>query len=193
MIARGGDRAHDVEVVGRRHEDAGDDLLAVRRTARPVRRPSAESQLTMAPSPSSPASRSMRGRSAATRMGGRLLGHEAEPEALHLEGVVALGDLLAGERATEEAHGVARAPERVHERDAVPALDDRGRRRADAEREAPGRGVGHRRRRLREQRGTAGEGGHDRDAAAQRRRPRRRQRQRGEAVGTVGLAPTTRR
>ena len=56
---------------------------------------SAESQLMMAPSASSPASRSMPGRRAATRMVRLHLGHEAEPEALDLEGVVALGDLLA--------------------------------------------------------------------------------------------------
>ena len=67
----------------------------------------------MAPSPSSPASAACRAATRRRGLVGGCLGHEAEPEALHLEGVVALGHLLAGERGAEEAQHVARAPERV--------------------------------------------------------------------------------
>ena len=98
---------------------------------------SADSQLMMAPSPSRPARRSMPSRSAATRIGG-CSGTHAEPEPVHRERVVGLGDLLAGERGAQEPHHVARLLVRLLERDAVPALDDDVRRGADAEHEPPG-------------------------------------------------------
>ena len=147
----------------------------------------ADNQLMITPSASRPASLSIPSRSAATRIGGLLLGADAEPEPLDLERVVLLGDLLAGEGVAQEAHDVADLLVGLDERDAVPALDDDVARRPDADGEATGRGVGHRRHALGHARGRAGVGRDDGRAEAQARLPRGGEGERGEGVGAVGL------
>ena len=148
---------------------------------------SGDSQLMIAPSASRPARRSMPSRSAATRIGGVCSGPHAELEAVDLERVVGVLDLLAAERVLEEPHHVADLLVGLLERDAVPPLDDHVARRADADREPAGRGVGHRRHALCHAGRRPGVGGHDRRAEPEPRFPRRGQCERGERVGAVGL------
>ncbi len=70
------------------------------------------------------------------------LGRPLQPEALHGEGVVGLGHLLSREGSLEEAHHVPVALVRLDEGDAVPALDDHVRGRAEPELEPARRGLG---------------------------------------------------
>ena len=115
-----------------------------------------------------------------------MLGAHAETEALDLERVVALGDLLAGARRAGTAP--CRAPScrarRTGRRSSarrsrcddepMPMANRPGRRRPATRRSGPCRPA-------------PGVGRHDRRAEPQPRLPRRRQRQRREGVGAVGL------
>ena len=117
---------HGVGVVGRRHEDAGHDLLGSPPPASctmgaTVATSSADSQLMMAPSPSRPASRSMPSRSAATRIGTGCSGTTPSLKPLTENVSYSSRHLLAGERGAQEADHVARALVGLVERDAVPA------------------------------------------------------------------------
>ena len=106
---------------------------------------SAESQLTIAPSPSRPA----QAQHPLAQRGdedGRLLGNgDPEPEAAHRERLVCLVTFSPVERGAQEPDRVADTLVRLVELHAVPPLDDHVRRRAEAEREPPGRGLAHRR------------------------------------------------
>ena len=119
----------------------------------------------------------------------RLLGADAEAEALHLERVVAAARPSPRVSAVaQEAHHVADLLVRLDERHAVPALDDHV---AATTRcrcaNRPGRGVGQRRALWARQRRRPRVGGHDRRPQAQPGLPRRGQRERRERVGAVGL------
>ena len=103
----GGHGAHLREVVGRCDEDAGDDLLVadVGRDLGDVarRQPVHDGAVTLLAREPQHAGTQRRHQDRR-----RLLGDHAQPEALDLERLVALGDLLAGERAPEEPQHVAR-------------------------------------------------------------------------------------
>ena len=184
----------DVGVLARAHEDAGTRSRGPRRR-RPRSRPSAtvvtssaDSQLMIAPSrlPPGQAQHALAQRGDEDRR--RLLGPDAEAEALDLERVVLLGDLLAA-----SARRAGTAPRR-----GPSCTARRTARRSSARRsrccdepmpmaKPAGRGVGQRRHALGQAGRRAGVRGHDRRAEAQAGLPRRGQRQRREGVGAVGL------
>ncbi len=187
------ERHHRVPVLGDRHEQAGDHLhiLGVRPPGtlggivddlghrRHIARgqPVEDHAVGLAPGQSQHA---LPQRGDVDRH--RLAGHHAQAEPLDA-GAVNLGaHLVAGQRRPQEAHHVAHLVVRPIEVDAVPALDDDVRRRAQAEGEAAGCRLSEGANRLGQQRRAPGEGGDDGGAEAHRRRPHRGECQRREGV-----------
>ena len=183
---------HGVGVVGRRHEDAGHDLLGSPPPASctmgaTVATSSADSQLMMAPSPSRPARRSMPSRSAATRIGTGSGGTTPSLKPL-TENVSYSWVTFSPASAWRRKRTMSRVrwygwSKGMPFQPSTMTLDDVPMPSANP----PRGGLGQRADALGEAAGPPGEGGDDGGAEPQRRRPHRGQRQRREGVGAVGL------